>query len=161
MSCGYEEQNNCRRVLAKYHKLLKEAECLFEESEELIDKYAIRSIINALKALGKSIKLHKEAVEIEECAKRLLEESDCDRYCNKDSRRCKEKLEKAEKDFFIEQKLVFKTMELLEEALCNLKRSIEFRNRGKKQYKEYVECIHERKPSPSPCDEDSCNCNCR
>lgn len=160
-SCNCVKPNNCRMVIEKYHKILKQAECLFQESEELVEQNAIRSIISAIKAIEKSFKIAEEAVELEVKANCFLEKSGCDTYCNKNSERCECLLQKATEEFICEEKAVLRALELLEAALCALKESFEYRERGYKAYEKYVKCVHPKKSEPNSCNQCKSNYNCR
>lgn len=149
---------NCKLVIEKYHKLLKEAEALFEASEELVDREVISSIICAIKALRKSLELAKKGYTLEAHAERYLEESGCDKLCNKDSKHCECLLEEALKEFALEEKNLIRALELLEQSLYAIKDSIEHRRRGYVAFEKYVKCVHHRKPAPNPCHMPPCRC---
>lgn len=139
---------NCGQVLKYYHALVKEAEELFEKSENLVDKQAVGSIINALKTIKYSLDLAAKGIKLEIKASEMLEKSGCDCYCNSKSPQCEALLAEMTEEFKLEETLVIEAMEALEAALLALRHSIEARNRGYVLYEKYLNCVHANKPCP-------------
>lgn len=146
---------DCNKVLTRYHNMVKEAQKLYEKSDNIIDKEAISAILHALKALEYAMELNKKADCMVDNANEMLEKSGCASSCNLNNPQCQALYNKAMEQFTIENQALIDTMELLNEALAALKVSVEARNKGQMFLSKYFKCIHQQKPQP-PCPPPTC-----
>lgn len=148
---------NCRLVLEKYHRLVKEADMLAKEQEELVDNHALKGIIYAIGALEKSACLLEEIEMITEKSERLLEESGCGNTCNSNNPNCQALEAEFVENFIMEVKYLDRALVNLEAALCDIKESIKYRNKGYRALEQYIKCVHGPKPCPpNPCHPNPC-----
>ncbi|MGL5379265.1 hypothetical protein [Clostridium sp.] len=141
---------NCEAVIEEYHKVMKEVDEMFKQSDELIYKEAFEYLWNALKALESSMEIVGKALEEQNNANNLIDKSGCYSKCNKNSRRCRELKKESEKIYELEVKKIMSAMRLIEKAIFEIKDAEVYSKKSYMIDDEYKKCVHESKHE-KPC----------
>lgn len=146
-NCNNCRNNNtfCNRILERFHCSIKEANALFEKSDQIIDTQVVEAICTAIKCLEEALELGGKGEEIENNAYRLLDKSGCGDSCNWNSCKCKELSNKAQEQFAIESACLLHVLKLLKEAQKDIEKSSCARSLGYKFRNLYHECVHCKK----------------
>lgn len=161
---GYENMccyNNCNRILTEAHRLIKESNILFDDSNEIISNCVAGCTKKALIELNKAREIHKEGKELENKAYYLFFNSGCDFNCNRNS--CESKCyENVIKDIETKREYIREDIELkLKEALNLIDRYEKLGCKLNNYIYKYTQTIHGKNPCTNPCEycDDPC-CKC-
>lgn len=137
--------NSCSSILKKFHYLSNEAEYLYNEADSIIDKEVLVLVCTAIKSLKRAFEFGSKGEEIENYANSMLGGSQCVNTCNKNSTKCEYIHSKADEKFALETSYLESALNSLNDALTDIKNSIDARKSGYNLIEEYKECVHAHK----------------